>query len=223
MKFRLWGRPSSARTEKVMLALAELGIDHEYILASATMGPEGSVTKGGKPFGVVDMPEYLAMNPNGTVPTIDDNGYVLWESNAIVQYLGMKYNPELFYGNDTEIYASAARWLMWENNQLIPPMHDLVMHLVRLPEDKRDLAKVEKARQKLIKEFTIVDEQLSKTEYIAADRWTMGDIPITIRCHRWHLFDIEHPEMPNLARYYEAVKVRPSFETIADPAMHMEG
>ena len=69
MKFKLWGRPSSARTEKVMLALAELGIDHEYILASATMGPDGSVTKGGKPFGVVDKPEYLAMNPNGDRPS----------------------------------------------------------------------------------------------------------------------------------------------------------
>ena len=49
-----------------------------------------------------------------------------------------KYDPDLFYGNDTETYASAARWLMWENNQLIPPMHDLVMHLIRLPEEQRD-------------------------------------------------------------------------------------
>ena len=73
---------------------------------------------------------------------------------------------------------------MWENNQLITPMHDLVLHLVRLPEDQRNPDEVEKARQRLIKEFTIIEEQLGKTEFIAADRWTMGDIPITIRCHR---------------------------------------
>ncbi|MBE88010.1 MAG: hypothetical protein CMM76_01055 [Rhodospirillaceae bacterium] len=223
MTFKLWGRPTSARTEKVMLALAELNIEHDYILSSATMGPDGSVTKGGKAFGIVDTTEYLAMNPNGTVPTINDNGYVLWESNAIIQYLGMKYDPGLFYDNDIETYGSAARWLMWENNQLIPPMHELVMHLVRLPEDQRDTREAEKARQKLIKEFTIIEEQLGKTEYIAANRWTMGDIPLTIRCHRWHLFDIERPDMPNLSRYYSAVQKRPSFQSIADPAMHVEG
>ena len=223
MTFKLWGRPTSARTEKVMLALAELGIEHDYILSSATMGPDGSVAKGGKAFGVVDTPEYRAMNPNGTVPTINDNGYVLWESNAIIQYLGMKYDPGLFYDNNIEPYGSAARWLMWENNQLIPPMHELVMHLVRLPEDQRDVREAEKARQKLIKEFTTIEEQLGKTEYIAANRWTMGDIPLTIRCHRWHLFNIDRPDMPNLSRYYSAVQKRQSFHSIADPAMHVEG
>jgi glutathione S-transferase len=52
-------------------------------------------------------PEYRAMNPNVTVPMADDNGYVLWASNAIVQYLVMRYDPELLYGNDTKIFASA--------------------------------------------------------------------------------------------------------------------
>jgi glutathione S-transferase len=75
----------------------------------------------------------------------------------------------------------------------------------------------------LIKEFTIVEEQLGKTEYIAADRWTMGDIPMTIRCHRWHLLDVERPDMPNLTRYYKAIQARPAFQAIADPAMHLDG
>ena len=223
MTFKLWGRPSSARTEKVMLALAELGIDYELVLASATMGPDGSVAKGSKPFGVVDTSQYLAMNPNGTIPTIEDNGYILWESNSIVQYLGMKYDPNLFYGNDTEIFASAARWMMWENNHLISPMHDLVLQTVRLPIEKRDVLKAEKARVRLIEELKIVNQQLSISEFIAADRWTMGDIPMTIRCHRWHLLDIERPNMPHLKRYYEAVKKRPSFNSIADPMMHIDG
>ena len=223
MPLKLWGRPTSARTEKVMLALAELGIEYEFILASATMGPGGSVAKGSAPFGVIDTPEYLALNPNGTIPTIDDNGYVLWESNAIVQYLGIKYEPQLFYGDDVDIFASAARWMMWENNQLIPPMHELVMQTVRLPMEDRDICKAEQARLKLVKELKIVDEQLKKTEFIAADRWTMGDIPLTIRCHRWHLLDVERPKMLHLERYYEEVKRRPSFSSIADPALHTNG
>ena len=221
MTLKLWGRPSSARTEKVMLALAELGIKYEFILASATMGPQGSVAKGSAPYGVVDTLEYLALNPNGTIPTIEDKGYVLWESNAIVQYLGLKYDPSLFYGNDIQLFASAARWMMWENNHLIPPMHDLVMQTVRLPIEKKDILKTENARLKLLKEFKIVNEQLNKTKFIAADRWTMGDIPLTIRCHRWYLLDIERPELPHLKRYYEEVKKRPSFSSIADPAIHI--
>jgi glutathione S-transferase len=102
-------------------------------------------------------------------------------------------------------------------------MHSLVMHLIRLSEEQRDPDEAEKARLRLIKEFTIVEEQLGKTEYIAADRWTMGDIPMTIRCHRWHLLDVERPDMPNLTRYYKAIQARPAFQAIADPAMHLDG
>ena len=97
---KLWGRPTSARTLKVLWALAEIGIEFDFILASATMGPEGSVDKGNRPFGVVDTAEYRAINPNGTVPTIDDAGFTLWESNSIVRYLAMKYAPDLMYGGD---------------------------------------------------------------------------------------------------------------------------
>ena len=93
MTLQLWGRPSSARTQKVILALSELNLAYEFIKASATMGPKGSVSRGKTPYGIVDTKEYLEKNPNGTIPTINDAGFVLWESNAIVQYLGMKYNP----------------------------------------------------------------------------------------------------------------------------------
>ena len=99
MAIKLYGRPTSARTQKVMLALAELGLEYDYVLASATMGPEGSVAKGGTPFGVVHTQKYYDINPTRTIPTLDDNGYILWESNAIVQYLGMRYNSRLFYSD----------------------------------------------------------------------------------------------------------------------------
>lgn len=70
----------------MLWTLAEIGMDFEFILASPTMGPGGHVSKGNKPYGVVDTPEYDAMNPNRTVSMIDDNGFILWESNSIVRY-----------------------------------------------------------------------------------------------------------------------------------------
>jgi glutathione S-transferase len=220
----IWGRPTSARTQKVLWALAETGIEFEMILASATMGPDGSVDKGNAPYGIVDTPEYRAMNPNGTVPTIKDGEFTLWESNSIIQYLAMKYAPDLMYGGDLETFASASRWMDWEGNVFLPHQHTLVMHLVRLPEAERESAQVESARQALLRPLEIIDSQLSKTNFIAGRRFTMGDIPIGMRVHRWYLFNLATPDLPNLRRWYEEIQNRPAFiEQIADPALHLSG
>src|SRR5262245_49110275 len=164
---KLWGRPTSSRTLRVLWALAEIGVEFDFILASATMGPDGSVFKGNRPYGIVDTPAYRAMNPNGTVPTIDDEGFTLCESNTIVRYLAMKYAPDLMYGGDVETFAQASRWMDWDNNEMIHGHHVLVMQLVRLPKDQRDPLEAEKARKELIAAFRIVDEQLGRTRYMA--------------------------------------------------------
>ena len=178
---------------------------------------------GNEPYGFVDTPAYRAMNPNGTVPTILDDGFVLWESNAILQYLAMKYDPDGFYGADIACFVSASRWIMWENNELIPPMHTLVKHTIRLPEEQREPAVAEAARTALLKAWDIVEDQLSRTEHIADDRWSYGDIPMTIRVHRWALLAGEEALSPNLARSSGQVSARPSFDAIRDPAMHLAG
>ncbi len=221
---KLWGRPTSARTLKVLWALAEIGIEFDFIMASATMGPGGSVDKGNRPYGVVNTAEYRAINPNGTVPTIDDSGFTLWESNSIVRYLAMKYAPDLMYGGDIETFALASRWMDWENNELLHGQHTLVMQLIRLPENQRDPAEVETARQDLIPRFQMIDEQLGRTRFIAGERFTMGDIPLGIRTHRWHLFDVERPAMANLSRWYDDIRKQRGFKAwIEDPANHLSG
>ena len=223
MAIKLYGRPTSARTQKVMLALAELRLEYDYVLASATMGPEGSVAKGGKPFGVVHTKKYYDINPTRPIPTLDDNGYILWESTAIVQYLGMRYNSRLFYGDDVYLCNSALRWMMWENNRLITPMHNIVEQRFRLPAHARNNELEIRSEKMLIDEFIIVENQLAKTRYIAGDCWSMGDIPISIRCHRFYLLDIPKPKMPNLESYYERIKKRVAFSVIADKSLHIGG
>jgi len=220
----IWGRTTSARTQKVLWALGEIGVDFELILASGTMGPDGSVDKGNEPYGVVETPEYRLMNPNGTVPTIKDADFTLWESNSIIQYLAMKYAPDAMYGDHLETFASASRWMDWEGNMFLPHQHTLVMHLVRLPPEERDQTKVEGARQALLRPLQIIDDQLAKTAFISGDRFTMGDIPIGIRVHRWFLFDLETPDLPHLTRWYDVIRERPAFlQHIADPAVHLSG
>ena len=187
------------------------------------MGPDGSVANGGKPFGLVHTQKYYDMNPTRTIPTLDDNGYILWESNAIVQYLGMRYNSRFFYGDDVYLCTSALRWMMWENNRLITPMHNIVEQRFRLPAHARNNELEIRSEKMLIDEFIIVENQLAKTRYIAGDCWSMGDIPISIRCHRFYLLDIPKPKMPNLESYYERIKKRVSFNVIADKSLHIGG
>ena len=104
---KIWGRPNSIHTQRVLWTCAEAEVPYELILASATMGPDGHISGGGKPYGIVDTPSYRAMNPNGTVPTIDDDGYVLWESNVISRYLAQKYAPEALFGGSLELLCGA--------------------------------------------------------------------------------------------------------------------
>jgi glutathione S-transferase len=221
MTIRLWGRYTSGRTLKVLWALNELGLDYEFVLASATMGPQGAVAKGHRPYGLVDGPEYRAMNPNGRVPTIDDRGFVLWESNAIVGYLGMSYGPDHFYGGDVRMFASASRWLDFENNNLIPSMHAIDVQLRRTTAAERDPERIDRARRALIDEFDKVEQQLGRTRYIAGARWTMGDIGIGLRIHRWHVFGLEGaPQWPAIQRYYAEIQARPAFAAVSDRSFH---
>jgi glutathione S-transferase len=221
---KLWGRPTSGRTQKVLWTLAEIGLDFEMILASADMGPGGHVAKGNKPFGVVDTPEYRAKNPNGRIPTIDDDGFVLWESNSIVRYLAMQYAPDLLYSGDIKTFASASRWVDWENNELLPPQHDMAMHLIRLPEHQRDPQVLAQACKKFERVLRIADEQLARTRYIAGERFTYGDIPLGVRVHRWHVLGLATETPPNIARWYAEIQARPGFNKwTADPAHHLEG
>jgi glutathione S-transferase len=172
---KVWGRPTSIHTQRVLWAIADADVPYELTLASATMGPEGHVSKGGAPFGIVNTPAYRAMNPNGTVPTIDDDGFILWESNAILTWVALKYAPQM--SGDAQHMARAVQWMGWTNGRLEPLLHTLVMELVRLPEPERDPAKVEQARLAMVDALGILEARLAGQPYVAGDRFTIGDIP----------------------------------------------
>ena len=93
---RIWGRTNSINVQKVMWAVGELGLAHERIDA-------------GGAFGGLDTAEYGAMNPNRKVPTIDDDGEVLWESNACVRYLAARYGAGSLWAEDPAERARADR------------------------------------------------------------------------------------------------------------------
>jgi glutathione S-transferase len=195
---RIWGRNNSINVQKVMWAVAELGLAHERIDA------------GGK-FGGLETPEYIGMNPNRTVPTLDDDGFVLWESNACVRYLAARYGAGTLWIDDPAERALADRWMDWQAATLLRDIGVVFWGLIRTPEAQRDHAAIAASAERLGELFRILDEQLAGREFVTGPRFTMGDIPIGAACYRYHELPIERPRLPNLAAWYERLQQRAPF------------
>ncbi len=214
---RIWGRPNSICTQRALWACAEAGVDYELVLASGTMGPGGHISRGNAPYGHVDTPAYRAMNPNGTVPTLEDGDTIVWDSNAIVAYVANKFAPDLFPGTEPVKMAQALQWMNWTNERLEPLLHTLVMELVRLVPDQRNPQTLEAARRATIEKLETLDLALGQQAFLAADDFTMGDIPAGATVYRWSLFELECPRLVNLEDWQQRLQDREAFQRIVAP------
>ena len=195
---KIWGRTNSVNVQKVLWCCAELNLEYERVDA------------GGK-FGVNKTPEYLAMNPNGLVPTIEDDGLVLWESHAIVRYLARKHGSGTLWPTDAKVCADADRWMEWYSTTLWLSLRPVFWQLVRTEPDKRDMKQVEDGRKKWAENLKMVETNLANRPYMAGTAFTMGDIPMGVALHRWFELPIERPDYPRLAAYYQRLRQRPGF------------
>jgi glutathione S-transferase len=196
---KIWGRTNSINVQKVLWCCGEIGLDYERIDA-------------GLAFGVNDTPEYKAMNPNGLVPTIADDGFILWESHAIVRYLARKHATGSLWPADARTAADADRWMEWYSTTLWLNVRPIFHNLVRTPPEKRNMAEVEDHRKKLAANFEIVDKQLSGNDYLAGSSFTMADIPMAVAAYRWFNLPLERPAMSNVERWYRRICERPAFK-----------
>lgn len=220
---KIWGRPTSICTQRVLWCLEEANLKYELTLASGTMGPHGHISKGGDAFGGVNTSEYLRMNPNGRIPTISDGDFTLWESNAIVAYLALTYAPYL-YEEDIRIFARASAWMSWSNQYLDPPLTDLVLHLVRLPEGQRSQVVVSKWNDEMVKYLKILDRHLSDSPYVGGGSFGIAECAMASNVYRWALFSLPSPELPNVRRWLTELGERPAFRKIVQPhAYHLNG
>ena len=193
---RIWGRISSVNVQKVVWCADELGLDYERIDC------------GGK-FGKNDTPEYLAMNPNGLIPVIDDGGFILYESNAIVRYLAARDPRHALWPEDVRMKADADRWMEWQSTSFTPAMWGAFWHLVRIPEDKRDTALIESSRARSEKLAGILDAHLATRSYLTGEVFTTADIVVGCATHRWLNLPARIERRPHLERWYGELKSRP--------------
>ena len=195
---KIWGRTSSVNVQKVMWTVAELGLAHERVDA-------------GLHYGLVNEPWYRAMNPNGRVPVIDDGGFVLYESNAIVRYLAAKHGAGSLWHDNLKVRADGDRWMDWATSTVAPPLTPLFWGLIRTAPDKRNPEAIEVERLKTEEVMKILDARLADRPYVAGDTFTIGDIPLGCFAYRWYALPIEHGEHAHLRRWYERLQARPAF------------
>ena len=146
---KIWGRKNSSNVRKPLWAAEELGLAYEAIDA-------------GGAFGVVDTPQYRAMNPNGRVPVIEDDGFVLWESNAIVRYLMARHaNGSAWYPADIKARATADKWMDWTTSSLAGPFRTVFWGVLRTPADQQDWSAINAAIKECEDLLSMADQALA--------------------------------------------------------------
>jgi glutathione S-transferase len=199
---KIWGRTNSVNVKKALWAAEELGVKYERIDA-------------GMQYGVTKTPEYLAMNPNSLVPTIEDDGFVLWESHTIVRYLCAKHSMGKLCPSDLKARADAERWMDWAFT-FQGAMRAVFWGLIRTPPEKRDAKAIEEGRVQSIKLAEVLNRHLESRPYVAGSALTMGDIPVGCEVQRYMRVPIERPKLPALEAWFERLRQRPAFTKFVD-------
>lgn len=198
---KIWGRKTSSNVQKVMWAIGELGLAHERIDVGGAFGKNREA-------------EYLAMNPNGLVPTLqEDDGFLLWESNSIVRYLAGKHDTSgVLEPKDLRQRAVASQWMDWQLSVCGPAITPVFWGLIRTPPEKRDMAAIKAGRDRTVEAMTMLDQRLAKSDYVAGPAFSYGDIPVAIMCYRYVQLVPDRPATPHLDRWYAAASSRQAFK-----------
>ena len=160
---KIWGRANSVNVRKVLWCCDELSVPFERVDA-------------GMQFGVVNTPEYRKLNPNGLVPTIEEGGFVLWESHAIVRYLSAKHGAGALWPEDLRVRADADRWMDWAGVMFAAAFRPVFWGLVRTPAEQRDMKAIGEGAKKCGELAGYVDAALAGRRFVAGEQLTMGDM-----------------------------------------------
>jgi glutathione S-transferase len=207
-QLRIWGRANSVNVQKVLWCLRELDLAYERIDA-------------GMAFGRNRESDYLAKNPNGRIPTLEDGDFVLWESNSIMRYLVLAYAPNSsLYPQAAKQRASVDRWLDWTLSTLQPIERPVFWGLVRTPVAERDMVAIQKDADAAAVQWRIIDAQLATRRFVEGEVFTLADLALGTYTRRWFGVEgIHKPALPHLERWYAQFADRPGFQQFVAPPM----
>jgi glutathione S-transferase len=194
---KLWGRTSSINVQKILWCMHELGLregtDYERIDA-------------GLQFGINNTPEFLEINPNGLIPTIQDGQLVLWESNTILRYLARKYDQNNRFPADINSQASADKWMDWQLTTFWPKLHPVFLGLTRIPEEERNYALIRSNYETADALLQMLEKTLQKSLYCAGSRFSLADIVLALAVNRWIILAEKFPERVGQRTSYPAIE-----------------
>ena len=194
---KILGRVTSINVRKVLWAADEMGLTYEHEVW-------------GKPDRDPNVPEFLAMNPNGTVPVIIDDGFVLWESNAILRYLAEQTGSDLL-PSDARERALVDQWLTWQSTELNFAWTYAVRAKLRNDPPNPDPVRLAEAIKAWTRTMQILEGQLQKSgEYVVNGRFSLADIAIGVSTHRWNAVPFDKPSLPAVDAHYAQMQSRPA-------------
>ena len=191
-RLRIYG-VARTRAFRALWIANELGLDYEHI--PIEIGAAGA-----------RKPEYLAINPNGRLPAIDDGGFVVWESLAITLYLAKKHGR--FYPATLEGEAKAWQWSLWAVQQVDRGVNIWSLHALRLPPAERDPQRRAEALKVLEAPFAVLERALADRRYLLGDEFSVADLNVTAVISR--AIDMDLFATPRLADWLKRCLERPA-------------
>jgi len=173
----------------------ELSLDYEHLPIEIGAGGARS-------------PEFLAINPNGRLPFIVDDDFVLFESLAITLYLAKKHSNGNFYPGTLEDEAAAWQWSFWAVTEVDRGVNIWSLHAVRLPPAERDANKRDEALKLLVAPFRILDAAVAKQKYLLGANFTVADLNVAAVISR--AIDMDLSAVPNLKAWLALCLERPA-------------
>lgn len=215
----LWGRKSSINVQKVLWCLAELGLEE---------GKDFERIDAGLHFGRNRTPEFLALNPNGLVPTLEDGNLVLWESNTILRYLRSQYDQSKRFPTDIATQYQSEKWMDWQVGTMWPSLRSAFLGLTRTPEDERNYEVIRKSYQDTNALLTLLDQQLINQQYCSGDSFNIGDIPLALCVSRWILLNQAFPDqtgqrpvLKNIEAWMQRIEAGTKFSMVAEKELNI--
>ncbi len=194
MTLRIYGI-ARTRAFRVLWIAMEVGIPYDHV--PIEIGPGGAKSE-----------KYLAINPNGRLPAIEDDGFVLWESLAITLYLAKKHSVGRLYPATLEGEARTWQWSLWALNEADRGVNIWSLHALRLPPEDRDPQKLAEALKLLAGPFRVLDAALAGRPYLLGDDFTVADLNVAAVISR--AIDMEMPATPNLRNWLARCLERPA-------------
>ena len=202
-----------------MWCLAELGFIE---------GKDFERIDAGLHFGLNNTSEFLKMNPNGLVPTLEDGGLVLWESNTIMRYLVSQYDKKGRFPKDVAAQYNSEKWMDWQLATFWPPLRTTFLGLTRTPEAERNYDVLLKCYQETNKTLGLLDQVLGSQAYCSGNQFNIGDIVVALGVHRWILLNDTFPEktgprseLKNVERWLKQLRTETYFGEFAEKELNI--